>query len=678
MIFPQPPFPAADKTRAAGADGPLPLPPARSLGADMAAFARLFADGGSVPAGDAALPQFDAHALGWAGHAAMRMGAGSVALAGETAGLAIGRDRSGADGQTGSGTDAIAAQILPPIEPEAAPFTPLAEGLFPPASRQTALGLPLAELNGAAATHLPAAKGAQRPINPQQGNAAGTAPATPDRAALDRPDAAAWKDAAQVQATTPVDRAKGALAGSDPKTTLQVDPGRSSAPEITARTAQNAEAPGNSTPLKPAARKEPATPALPGGTAISTARGDGTPANPVPTPIVAAKPGPGSPGFPAASSGLGSVAPIVAPQASANPAAETALVPRRLQNPAEAKPHAPNGNVPVAPPVGADAASARSRHVEPTSSPAGTKTAIAEIQPANRESQTAATSRDGERRAVPAGPVPARSAPVPASLQPPPAAAPVILQPAQSATGTAQFAARLDSIAIPQESNGDVPLSDAGSRVEKTAEAAIRLSRPVPPARPAAPATAPTLTKPQSARTNNAAAAALSPGFAVTTSEEPSVPQELVGHDASAPQQPVEAPAPARTLHAAPRIAPQILDAMRALAPGQPVEIELNPRELGLVRLTLTDFDGQLSLQIAVERPETLDLMRRHIDLLTQDLRQAGYHSLSLDIGSGRGGGDRTAHDAGTAAETTPELPIAETAPAGRRVNAEGRLDIRL
>ena len=60
--------------------------------------------------------------------------------------------------------------------------------------------------------------------------------------------------------------------------------------------------------------------------------------------------------------------------------------------------------------------------------------------------------------------------------------------------------------------------------------------------------------------------------------------------------------------------------------PDTPVEVSLNPEELGRVRVALSAQDtGVVSVTIAAERPETLALLKRHIDLLVQDFQALGY-----------------------------------------------------
>lgn len=67
--------------------------------------------------------------------------------------------------------------------------------------------------------------------------------------------------------------------------------------------------------------------------------------------------------------------------------------------------------------------------------------------------------------------------------------------------------------------------------------------------------------------------------------------------------------------------------------PDRAVELTLTPEELGRVRMTLSTQDGVLALSIQADRPETIDLMRRHIDQLAQDFREIGFTDLSFNFG---------------------------------------------
>lgn len=66
------------------------------------------------------------------------------------------------------------------------------------------------------------------------------------------------------------------------------------------------------------------------------------------------------------------------------------------------------------------------------------------------------------------------------------------------------------------------------------------------------------------------------------------------------------------------------------------VELLLTPEELGRVRLKLTSNEGVMTVNVAADRPETLDLMRRHIDTLARAMLEIGFEraQFSFDGGS--------------------------------------------
>lgn len=82
-------------------------------------------------------------------------------------------------------------------------------------------------------------------------------------------------------------------------------------------------------------------------------------------------------------------------------------------------------------------------------------------------------------------------------------------------------------------------------------------------------------------------------------------------------------------------VAQQLTDAARQM-PDRPVELSLNPEELGRVRLTFTTTDAGLHVAVIAERGETMDLLRRHIESLAQDFRDLGYRDVKFDF-SGNG-----------------------------------------
>lgn len=115
------------------------------------------------------------------------------------------------------------------------------------------------------------------------------------------------------------------------------------------------------------------------------------------------------------------------------------------------------------------------------------------------------------------------------------------------------------------------------------------------------------------------------------------------------------APAGAQRAGGEADIARQLASALPGATDG-PVEISLNPEELGKVRLAMHTQDGAITVSVQAERPETLDLMRRNIDSLARDFREMGYAQISFEFG------DRPAQHQGARSET-PQAPPREQEP---------------
>ena len=81
-------------------------------------------------------------------------------------------------------------------------------------------------------------------------------------------------------------------------------------------------------------------------------------------------------------------------------------------------------------------------------------------------------------------------------------------------------------------------------------------------------------------------------------------------------------------------VAAQMVNAMIS-AQSNKVGIALNPEELGRVRMVLSTTETGVLISIAAERPETLDLMRRHIDQLAEEFRNLGYTDIGFEFAEG-------------------------------------------
>ncbi|MBW4706965.1 flagellar hook-length control protein FliK [Roseobacter sp. YSTF-M11] len=81
----------------------------------------------------------------------------------------------------------------------------------------------------------------------------------------------------------------------------------------------------------------------------------------------------------------------------------------------------------------------------------------------------------------------------------------------------------------------------------------------------------------------------------------------------------------------------QMAEALQRL-PDRPVELSLNPEELGRVRLSISVAEGGITVSVLAERPETLDLMRRHIDQLAREFQALGYENIGFAFNEGQTG----------------------------------------
>lgn len=126
-----------------------------------------------------------------------------------------------------------------------------------------------------------------------------------------------------------------------------------------------------------------------------------------------------------------------------------------------------------------------------------------------------------------------------------------------------------------------------------------------------------------------------------------------------------------------PPVQAQLAIAARALADG-PVEITLAPAELGRVTLALSTGDGGLMVTVLAERSETLDLLRRNIGQLAEELRALGYGSPGFSFQQGQRAPERPPAESWIDRPTSLDAPDEAGAASHRVQMAGGRLDLRL
>jgi len=130
--------------------------------------------------------------------------------------------------------------------------------------------------------------------------------------------------------------------------------------------------------------------------------------------------------------------------------------------------------------------------------------------------------------------------------------------------------------------------------------------------------------------------------------------------------------------------AQQISTASRdaALDPGAPLDLALDPPELGRVRLSFGEAGGALLLTITAERPETAELMRRHLGLLAEEFGRAGLDAPQVNIsqdGDGRRSPPMVApREQGHAGADVATVQARAAAPSGLNIRPDSGLDIRI
>ncbi|MCV6591646.1 MAG: flagellar hook-length control protein FliK [Silicimonas sp.] len=125
----------------------------------------------------------------------------------------------------------------------------------------------------------------------------------------------------------------------------------------------------------------------------------------------------------------------------------------------------------------------------------------------------------------------------------------------------------------------------------------------------------------------------------------------------------------------------QLVQAARSAIDGM-VEVKLSPEELGRVRMTMSGSDAGLGMNVIVtaERPETLDLIRRNIDLFAADLAEQGFTDLNFSFGGDMTGGegDDSGGESGQTASSQAPQSVFEARIDSSNVASDGRVDLRL
>lgn len=133
-------------------------------------------------------------------------------------------------------------------------------------------------------------------------------------------------------------------------------------------------------------------------------------------------------------------------------------------------------------------------------------------------------------------------------------------------------------------------------------------------------------------------------------------------------------------------VSAQIADVIRTNGDGR-IDVTLRPEDLGRLSLSFSSDGASMTVALTADRPETLDLIRRNLDLLEQELRDMGYETFQFDFGSderrgdtGDGGDPAPPGQATDPAEGPADGPARAPAPVGglAAAGSAGGMDLRL
>ena len=134
------------------------------------------------------------------------------------------------------------------------------------------------------------------------------------------------------------------------------------------------------------------------------------------------------------------------------------------------------------------------------------------------------------------------------------------------------------------------------------------------------------------------------------------LPIELRGPMALAPGQRAPVQSTAARADIPRHMAIQMAEAVRAGGP-RPIDLMLNPAELGRVKISLQSAEGAVLVHITADRPETLDLMRRHLDDLTQEFQSAGYSDAQFSFSDENPAGEGDSNPDGDVVASAADAP---------------------
>lgn len=132
--------------------------------------------------------------------------------------------------------------------------------------------------------------------------------------------------------------------------------------------------------------------------------------------------------------------------------------------------------------------------------------------------------------------------------------------------------------------------------------------------------------------------------------------------------------APTPTIGPTARAIAVVAEEIASNAPGE-IEVSMSPEELGKVRIRMTVGEAGMFVNLAAERQETAELIRRHLSLLSDELARHGFDDVEFSFGE-RAGDDGQRHELPTNAPEHPTQTVTSAIPATH--NSGRALDLRI
>lgn len=126
-----------------------------------------------------------------------------------------------------------------------------------------------------------------------------------------------------------------------------------------------------------------------------------------------------------------------------------------------------------------------------------------------------------------------------------------------------------------------------------------------------------------------------------------------------------------------PRIADQMFAHLNKISDSA-TSLELSPEELGTLRFNITPGE-RLSIQVFVERPETMELIRRHLDLFNKELRDMGFGNSEFTFTEHHHSPSHEQHEKMNIQDPEDQsVSVVQSSPSPTLALSTGRLDLKL